>query len=80
MADIIDEDLLCADLAGETLHSDFGEHTGLIARGEPLNPQSWETAEPLWKRSWMSRGCSDILEATNYWRQRRGETRLVEVS
>jgi hypothetical protein len=78
--DSIDEDLLCADFAGENLHSDFGEHTGLIVWGEPWDPHSWEIAEPLWKKwSWVLRGCSEILEATNYWRQRRGEPRLVDI-
>jgi hypothetical protein len=76
----IDEDQLCADFAGDNLPSEFGGHTGLIVWGEPWDPQSWEIAEPLWKK-WpvLLKDCADLLEATNYWRQRRDEPSLVEM-
>jgi hypothetical protein len=76
----IDEDMLCADFAGDNIDSNFGEHTGLIVWGEPWDPQSWEIAEPLWKKwSWLLKECPRILETTNYWRQKRDEPRLVEI-
>lgn len=80
LGDTIDEDELCADFAGENLTSELGGHTGLISWGEPWDPHSWEVAEPLWEK-WPTvlKGCSGLLQATNYWRQRRDEPRLVEI-
>ena len=79
--DILDEDALCADFAGETTDPQLGEHTGLIVWGEPWDPQSWEIAEALWKK-WSSllMGCSGLLEATNYWRRKRDLPPVIELS
>jgi hypothetical protein len=80
VGDTIDEDMLCADFAGDNIDSNFGEHTGLIVWGEPWDPQAWEISEPLWKKwSWLLKECSGILETTNYWRQKRDEPPLVEI-
>lgn len=80
IANTIDEDELCADFAGENLDPEGGGHTGLTVWGEPWDPHSWEIAEPLWKKwSWLLGGCSELFEATNHWRQKRDEPRLVEV-
>lgn len=82
VGDTIDEDQLCKDFAGEnfSLDSDSGEHCRLIVWGEPWDPNSWEIGEPLWKKwSWLFRGCPEALRSTNYWRNQRGEPRLVEI-
>ncbi|KAE8333046.1 hypothetical protein BDV39DRAFT_199397 [Aspergillus sergii] len=53
------------------------EGAGLIVWGEPSDPRNWEATVPFLKRwGWLLQGCSEILEATNYWRQVRGEVRL----
>ena len=50
----------------------------LLVWGEPWNPYSWE-ASVAFLRKWglLLRGCREILESTNHWREKRGETRLT---
>ncbi|KAL2845919.1 hypothetical protein BJY01DRAFT_263423 [Aspergillus pseudoustus] len=53
------------------------EGAGLIVWGEPSDPRNWEATVPFLKRwGWLLQGCGEIVEATNYWRQIRGEKRL----
>lgn len=47
---------------------------GLIVWGESWDPRNWEVTVPfLQKWGWLLEGCREILEATDYWRRRRGE-------
>jgi hypothetical protein len=70
-----DEDLVCADLL--RVDEEHGERGSLIVWGEPWDIRGWEASVPfLQKWGWLIQGCTEILEATNYWRERRGEKRL----
>lgn len=76
VAGLIDEDELCADL----VNTDEGhtERPTLIVWGESWDPLGWEATVPfLRKWGWLTRGCPEIWEATNTWRETRGEKRLV---
>lgn len=74
--DVCDEDALCCDLV------EFGEGAeanspSLIVWGEPWDPRGWEASMSfLNKWGWLLEGCPEILEGTNYWREKRGEKRL----
>ncbi|OJJ68580.1 hypothetical protein ASPBRDRAFT_209817 [Aspergillus brasiliensis CBS 101740] len=70
-----DEEQLWADLV--EWGGNGTEGAGLIVWGEPSDPRNWEATVPFLRRwGWLLQGCSEILEATNYWRQMRGERRL----
>lgn len=72
----IDEEELGNDVVGM---SDCAfEKPTLITWGEPWDPRGWEvSAAFLRKWGWLLRGCGEIIDATNYWRERRGEKRLT---
>ncbi|KAB5540304.1 hypothetical protein GE09DRAFT_1290113 [Coniochaeta sp. 2T2.1] len=76
----IDEDELNIDLI-DVQESEEAK-ANMIVWGNPADPLAWEATVPfLRKWGWLLKGCSEVLEATNYWRERRGERRLVfEVS
>jgi hypothetical protein len=70
-----DEEDLCADLIG--LYSASAGRNGLIIWGEPWDPSGWEVTKPFLQNwAWALSGCEELLRATNYWRQRRGEPSL----
>jgi len=70
-----DEGELCDDLIG--LFSASAERNGLIVWGEPWDPSGWEVTKPFLKHwGWVLRGCDELLQATNYWREKRGEPPL----
>lgn len=64
------------DLYNDVLEVGGGrsEWAGLVVWGEPSDPWSWEISLPfLRKWGWLLRGCPEIVQATNFWRSRRGE-------
>ena len=69
---LFDEDELCCDIL--EIRND---EAGLIVWGEAWDVQSWEASE-FFLRKWgyLTRGCPEILEATNYWREKRGARKL----
>jgi len=70
-----DQTELCSDLIG--LSDCSTGRGGLIVWGEPWDPSSWEVTEPFLEHwGWTLRGCDELLRATNYWRQKRGEPSL----
>lgn len=70
-----DEDYLCADIM--RVDENYAERACLIVWGSPWDIQGWEASIPFLKKwGWLLNGCSEILVATNYWRERRGERRL----
>ncbi|KAF2176469.1 hypothetical protein K469DRAFT_755635 [Zopfia rhizophila CBS 207.26] len=76
VCDSIDEDEFYIDLVD--VKEDAGEKPNLIVWGNPSDPRAWEASVPfLRKWGWMLRGCQEILDATNYWREIRGEKRLI---
>ncbi|KAH7129291.1 hypothetical protein EDB81DRAFT_808981 [Dactylonectria macrodidyma] len=75
--DPIDEDELCYDMV-EVTDGGVKDKAALIIWGEPWDPRGWEVSE-LFLKKWgaLLEGCWEMLEATNYWREKRGEKRLV---
>ncbi|KAH8804675.1 hypothetical protein F5884DRAFT_421496 [Xylogone sp. PMI_703] len=64
----------CRVVTGGTL----GGRTGLIVWSDPSLPGSWEVDEAFarkWKRLFV--GCEELLRSTNFWREKRGEKKLV---
>ncbi|CEI70373.1 hypothetical protein FVEN_g1118 [Fusarium venenatum] len=74
-AEILDDGELCEDVAEVNLMNT--EKPSLIVWGDASLPHSWE-ASPLFLRKWgwLLQGCPEMLEATNRWRQSRGEKLL----
>lgn len=75
--ELIDEDDLCYDIAEFDTFVSPSDKAALIVWGEPWDPRGWEASIPF-LRKWFGilHGCTEILEATNYWREKRGEKKL----
>lgn len=71
-AGTIDEDALCHDLLG--INEMDRTRAPLTVWGESWEASSWEVSAWLLNR-WnaLFRDCHDTIEATNYWRAKRGE-------
>jgi len=74
-AALLNEDELCSDLL--TPDETDGALGPLVVWGEPCNAASWEIS-PEFLRKWgcLVQGCPDVLEATNFWRRKRGQAKL----
>lgn len=73
--EVCDEDELCRDLCE---YSDTDSKPSLIVWGPPWDPRSWEVSDEfLQKWAWLLSGCVEIIEATNYWRTKRGEPMIT---
>jgi hypothetical protein len=73
---------LCKDLVGHCGQKDGSTHIGpgIVVWSEPWDPYGWELSESFAREwMWLIRGCTELLESTNYWRARRGEKRLFEL-
>jgi hypothetical protein len=74
-----DEDELCRDLCGG-LYDGFDEVElrGILVWSDPWCVEGWEVTEGF-ARKWgfLLRGCGRMIEASNRWREGRGESRLV---
>lgn len=69
----IDEDELCIDLLG-LMSSQGLDDAYLIVWGESHAASSWEVSPGfLQKWGWLLKGCPELVESTNRWRQHRGE-------
>ncbi|KAM0629296.1 hypothetical protein ACHAO3_002461 [Verticillium nonalfalfae] len=78
-SEAINEDELCSDLLNveDTNCSDV-EKPSLILWGESWDIKGWEaSAAFLRKWGWITQGCPELIEGTNYWRQIRGEQGIV---
>ncbi|KAH8656816.1 hypothetical protein BGZ61DRAFT_500175 [Ilyonectria robusta] len=54
-----------------------GDTASLIIWGEPWDPRGWEVSISfLRKWGWLIAGCPVVIEATNFWRHKRGEKDL----
>ncbi|KAM0351615.1 hypothetical protein ACHAPU_002625 [Fusarium lateritium] len=72
----IDEDELCVDLLGLTSSQGL-EDAYLIVWGEAHDASSWEVSVGFLKKwGWLLKGCTELIESTNRWRQQRGEAKL----
>ncbi|KAG8353100.1 hypothetical protein FVEN_g8771 [Fusarium venenatum] len=73
---IIDEDELCFDILGVTCSQGLDD-AYLIVWGESHNAASWEVSVGFLKKwGWLLKGCPELVESTNRWRQQRGESTL----
>ncbi|KAM0552598.1 hypothetical protein ACHAPJ_007695 [Fusarium lateritium] len=73
---VFDEDELCVDLLGLTCSRDLDE-AFLIVWGESHDARNWEVSVGFLKKwGWLLKGCSELVESTNRWRQQRGESKL----
>ncbi|KAH7249621.1 hypothetical protein MRS44_007087 [Fusarium solani] len=77
-AGLVDDDQLCEDLLVVDDPRGLDSKPSLIVWGGSWDPRAWE-ANPAFLRKWgfLLRGCTEIIEGTNYWRGKRGEKRLV---
>ncbi|KAH6886831.1 hypothetical protein B0T10DRAFT_515671 [Thelonectria olida] len=74
-ANVMDDDDLCADIA--EMNYDGTERPSLIIWGEPCSPSGWEASVSFIRKwGWLLQDCPEVLEATNRWRECRGEKRL----
>jgi hypothetical protein len=49
----------------------------LLVWGEPYDPSNWEVTEGFIKKwGWVIQGCPDILQSTNKWRAKGGESAI----
>lgn len=77
-AELIDEDDLCHDIVEFDTTQGSSEKAALIVWGAPWDPKGWEASPAfLRKWGWILENCEEILEATNYWREKRGEKKLA---
>jgi hypothetical protein len=73
---IIDEDELCFDILGLTCSQGLDD-AFLIVWGEAHDAASWEVSVGFLKKwGWLLKGCPELVESTNRWRQQRGESTL----
>ncbi|KAF2131252.1 hypothetical protein P153DRAFT_374191 [Dothidotthia symphoricarpi CBS 119687] len=76
-AGIFDEDELCMDLLNVEAE-DIGVKPALIVWGDSSDVCGWEANVPfLRKWGWLVKSCPEIIEGSNYWREKRGEKKLV---
>jgi hypothetical protein len=75
----LNEDDLCEDICGGLYEGyDYTRQKGMLVWGEPWQISSWEITEGFaekWK--WLLRGCTNMMQSTNRWRQSRGEEDLT---
>lgn len=72
-----DEDVLCDTLCCDLLKFDSDTNAAFVVWGESWDAAGWEFgAEFFAKWGVLLQGCPEVLETTNYWRQKRGARRL----
>jgi len=77
--DSLDTDALCDDFLGG-MYEGLSEvqSRGMILLGESWSEDGWEISEGFARKwSFLLKGCGDLMESTNRWREVRGEDRLV---
>ncbi len=75
----LDTDALCDDFLGG-MYDGLSEvqSRGMILWGEPWSEDGWEVSDGFARKwSFLLKGCGDLIESTNSWREARGEERLV---
>jgi len=74
-----DHDELCSDLVGG-LFEGFNdlEMRGVLVWADPWHPSGWEVTEGFVKKwGFLLKGCRELVEATNKWRELRNEDKLI---
>lgn len=73
--EVFDEEQLCHDIRG--YRNESNERTGVLVWRDPWDASGWEVSEAFMASwGWTIKGCSDIMQSTNYWRAQRGEKPL----
>ncbi len=74
-----DEDEMCSDMLGSLFRGYKGsERRGLIVWGDPWDTSAWEVSDGFARKwSFLLKGCRELVEASNKWREIRGEEMLV---
>lgn len=76
MTGTLDEDELCLDLL-DVIGGYSDPSVCLIVWGKPSDIAGWEVSPGFLKKwGWLLQGCPEAIEATNRWRESRGESRL----
>lgn len=72
-----DEDVLCDTLCCDLLKFDDNTNATLVVWGDSWDATGWEFSTKFFAK-WgvLLQGCTEVLETTNYWRQKRGARRL----
>lgn len=72
-----DEDELCDALCCDLLDFETGTTASLVVWGESWDAAGWEfSPEFFMKWGALLQGCPEVLDTTNYWRQKRGAGRI----
>jgi hypothetical protein len=73
----IDSDELCSDCMGG-IEGDSTLHRGMVLWGQSWSKYGWELGEDFIKKwEFLLKGCPELIESTNRWRDMRGEERLI---
>lgn len=73
--DLCDEDELCHDICD---YNNAEKEPILFIWGSPWDSRSWEVSNEFLKKwAWLLNGCGDMINATNYWRAKRGEALIT---
>ncbi|KAK1656700.1 hypothetical protein BDP55DRAFT_688218 [Colletotrichum godetiae] len=55
----------------------LSDSPSFIIWGESWDLRGWEASLSFWRKwGWLMEGCPVLLEATNFWRQKRGEAKI----
>ncbi|EED22407.1 conserved hypothetical protein [Talaromyces stipitatus ATCC 10500] len=79
LAGTYDEYEFCCDL-GLGIYEGFDdvERRGFLVWGQAWHGHGWEISEGFIRKwGFLLKGCSELIESTNYWRELRGEDRLI---
>ncbi|KAK6530359.1 hypothetical protein TWF694_003715 [Orbilia ellipsospora] len=75
--ELLDEEELCLTLSGHPEYMD-GELTSFVVWGLPWDSKSWELSMGILRKwGWLLQNCHQVVETTNYWRERRGERKII---
>ncbi|KAF3922416.1 hypothetical protein AA313_de0204846 [Arthrobotrys entomopaga] len=75
-AGVLDEEELCLTLSGHPEYMD-GELTSFVVWGLPWDHKNWELSIGILRKwGWLLQSCTEMVETTNYWRERRGEAKI----
>jgi hypothetical protein len=79
LSGLYEQDSLCEDICGGLFEGyDDTRQKGLLVWGEPWQTGSWEISDGFAQRwGWLLKGCREMVDATNRWRESRGEERLI---
>ncbi|KAH8660191.1 hypothetical protein BX600DRAFT_55050 [Xylariales sp. PMI_506] len=73
-----DHDEFCSDVSGGLFEGfNYTQTHGVIIWGEPWSEDGWELTDGFVKKwNFLLEGCDQLIEATNRWRDLRGDPRI----